>query len=183
MTEQERTHTSKFLSLVLRHQPDTIGLTLDEAGWVDIAVLIQQMAFHNHPLTRNELEELVASNSKQRFAFNDDHTRIRASQGHSIAVELDLPIQDPPQYLYHGTVSKFLAAIRVHGLQKMSRQHVHLSADIDTAKLVGSRRGQPVILRIRSAAMQAKGHNFYLSENGVWLTDEVPVSYIDFNFA
>ena len=134
-------------------------------------------------LSKDELEEIVATNSKQRFAFNEGHTRIRASQGHSVSVDLDLPIKEPPQFLYHGTVSKFMDAIRMQGLQKMSRQHVHLSADIDTAKLVGSRRGQPIILRIDSAAMQTAGHKFYLSENGVWLTDEVPASFIDFTYA
>lgn len=180
MTEQQKTHISKFLSLVLRHKPQTIGIMLDSNGWTDVTELRTRMARHNMPVSMEELEEVVATNAKQRFAFNEDHTRIRANQGHSIDVELNLTQLQPPVYLYHGTVEKFLESIRREGLQKMARHHVHLSADIETAERVGARRGKPIILQVASGDMFAAGFAFYLSGNGVWLTDTVPPKYINF---
>jgi putative RNA 2'-phosphotransferase len=164
---------SKRLSLYLRHQPEKIGLKLDPAGWADVEDILA--ALH---ITRAELVEVVATNDKQRFAFNDDGSKIRASQGHSIPVELELPRQTPPAVLYHGTVGRFLDAILREGLRPMDRQHVHLSATVDTAHKVGARRGTPVILTVDAAAMDAEGAPFWLSANGVWLTDHVPPRHI-----
>ncbi len=179
MNDNQLKNISKFLSLILRHKPQTIGLQLDENGWADVDELMAKSAKHRQHFTKAELEIIVAQNDKQRFAFNETHTKIRANQGHSIEVALNLAAKQPPEYLYHGTVAKFIAAIQQTGLQKMSRQHVHLSADRNTAHKVGNRRGRPVILNIRSGAMHQDGFVFYLSENGVWLTDAVPVNYID----
>ena len=178
MNEQQKTSISKLLSLVLRHQPATIGLSLDEGGWADIAVLLDKLAAYGKPLLKTELLDIVHTNNKQRFAFSEDGLRIRANQGHSINVELQLMPVTPPAYLYHGTVERSLASILAEGLQKMKRQHVHLSADVETATIVGSRRGQPVILKVDSAAMHSDGLVFYLSGNKVWLTDAVPAQYI-----
>lgn len=180
MNDKQIKTTGKFLSLILRHSPQTIGLQLDENGWADIDEFIIKSARHHQYFTKTELEEIVTQNDKQRFAFNVTHTKIRANQGHSIEVELNLAEQQPPEYLYHGTIEKFIGSIEREGLQKMSRQHVHLSADRNTAVKVGSRRGKPVILKIRSGEMHKDVLVFYLSENGVWLTDNVPVKYIDF---
>ena len=171
--------TSKFLSLVLRHQPEIIGLPLDDAGWADIDVLIRLSQPHK-PLTRALIEQVVEENSKQRFAISDDGRRIRANQGHSIEVELGLQPVTPPTLLYHGTATRFVDAIRREGLVKRSRQHVHLSADAGTATTVGARHGKPVVLIVRAGEMAAVGHAFFRSENGVWLTDAVPVEFIDF---
>jgi putative RNA 2'-phosphotransferase len=169
---------SKFLSLVLRHKPETISLRLDEAGWVNVADLLAALDAHGRPVTRAELEETVATNDKKRFAFNEDGTRIRASQGHSVEVELDYAPAAPPAVLYHGTASRFLGSIFASGLVKGQRHHVHLSADTETALKVGQRHGKPVVLTVRAAAMQTDGHIFYLSANGVWLTDAVPPAYL-----
>jgi putative RNA 2'-phosphotransferase len=173
---------SKFISLVLRHQPELIGLPLDDAGWADIETLIRLSQTHR-PLTRAIIDEVVATNNKQRFAISDDGTRIRARQGHSIEVELGLMPIVPPASLFHGTATRFVESIRRDGLSKRRRQHVHLSADADTATHVGARHGTPTILRIRAGEMAAAGHAFYRSENGVWLTDAVPVVFIDFEGA
>jgi len=180
MNDKQKINISKFLSLILRHSPETIDLQLDENGWAEVEELLSKSALHRQPFTKEELEAIVADNDKQRFSFNDDHSKIRANQGHSVNIQLDLAPQEPPAVLYHGTVQKFLPNIQQEGLQKMSRQHVHLSEDKETAKKVGSRRGVPVILNVRSGQMQEDGMLFYLSENGVWLTDSVPVKYIDF---
>lgn len=169
---------SKFLSLILRHQPELIGLKLDKNGWADIETLLYLSAAANKSITWTELEKIVAESDKQRFAFNEDHTMIRANQGHSVQVDLELPTQTPPEFLYHGTVGRSVADIRKTGIQKMSRQHVHLSPDKETAIKVGSRRGIPVILTIRTGDMHRDGIVFYLSANGVWLTDHVPPKYI-----
>ena len=173
---------SKFLSFVLRHHPEKFGLTLDVNGWADVDELLEKIYQPDRPsIDRALLEHIVETNDKKRFAFNEDGTKIRASQGHSLkSVDLKLEAQEPPQVLYHGTVHKFMEAIRADGLQKMNRQHVHLSADRKTATNVGSRRGVPVILSIRAMDMHTDGHAFYLSDNGVWLTDSVPQNYIDF---
>jgi len=171
--------TSKFLSLILRHKPEIIGLRLDQHGWADVEELIAKSALHDRLFSKEGLQEIVRTNDKQRFAFNEDETKIRASQGHSLEVELGLTPLAPPEYLYHGTIAKFIDNIRIDGLKKMSRQHVHLSMDRETAEKVGSRHGKAVILHIQSEKMHADGFSFYLSQNGVWLTDHVPVKYID----
>jgi len=168
---------SKFLALVLRHDPGRIGLRLDDAGWADIEELIARAAGH-HPLTRPLIERAVAENDKRRYAISEDGRRIRARQGHSVAVDLDLPAVTPPAVLYHGTATRFLEAILREGLDRRSRQHVHLSADIGTATRVGARHGRPVVLCVDAAAMVAAGHVFHLSENGVWLTDAVPPGFL-----
>lgn len=171
---------SKFLSLVLRHEPGKIGITLDENGWTDCGTLIEAAARNGRKFSRAQLLEVVTTNDKQRFSFSDDGLRIRANQCHSVKVDLALEPQAPPGVLHHGTVAKFIDAIRSGGLQKGERNHVHLSRDMLTATKVGERRGQPVILSIRAAEMAASGHAFYLSANGVWLTDAVPPEFIDF---
>jgi putative RNA 2'-phosphotransferase len=167
------TRISKYLSLVLRHKPSAAGVTLDAQGWVGVEELLAGAADHGFPFTRGELEEVVRTNDKQRFAFSSDAQRIRASQGHSVSVDLGLQAQSPPAFLYHGTVERFVASIMAAGLEKRTRQHVHLSVDIPTANRVGSRRGHPVILKIAAADMHLAGFRFFCSANGVWLTDEV----------
>lgn len=169
---------SRFLSLILRHRPDAIGLALDEAGWADIDTLLR-LAQPHHPLTRALLDRAVAENPKQRFAISDDGLRIRARQGHSIEIDLRLPPMVPPARLYHGTARRHLAAIRRDGLHRGERHHVHLSADPDTARRVGARHGSPVVLIVRSAEMAAAGHVFHRTENGIWLTAAVPPGFID----
>jgi len=182
MNEKTAKSVSKFLSLVLRHSPETIGLKLDENGWADVEELIEKCnnKGSQNQMTAELLDYVVKNNDKKRFTFNDDKTKIRASQGHSISVELDLKEAEPSEFLYHGTVEKFLESIKKEGLQKMSRQHVHLSKDRETAIKVGSRRGIAQILTIKSGEMHKDGFKFYISENNVWLTDEVPVKYIEF---
>lgn len=174
------TKTSKFLSLVLRHKPEEIGLVLDANGWADVDELIRLVNQHGRSLTRELLNRVVAENEKKRFAFSDDGNRIRASQGHSVEIDLALTPSAPPELLYHGTATRFLDSIRATGLHSANRQHVHLSRDMETATKVGQRHGKPAILTILSGAMHASGHAFYLSANGVWLTDQVPTPYIEF---
>lgn len=175
------TSTSKFLSLVLRHQPAVIGMQLDPEGWLPIDELIGNANRKGKELSLELLHDVVASCEKKRFSLSDDGLRIRANQGHSIPdVELNLEPVTPPNQLFHGTVAAFIESIRGQGLLKRSRNHVHLSADIETAKKVGARRGKPVILTIRTEAMHKSGHSFYLSANGVWLTDAVPAQFIQF---
>ncbi|SFA45461.1 putative RNA 2'-phosphotransferase [Pedobacter suwonensis] len=171
---------SKSLSYILRHSPETIKLKLDENGWAEVDELIARFDLYDLKLDFELLEYVVEHNDKKRFAFNADKTKIRANQGHSISIELDLDEGEPPSYLYHGTVEKFLPDIKAQGLQKMSRQHVHLSADKETAIKVGGRRGRPIILIINSKAMNKAGYKFYLSANNVWLTAVVPAEYITF---
>jgi putative RNA 2'-phosphotransferase len=180
MDEKERTRRSKFLSLVLRHQPEVIGVALDDAGWIEVETLLRALADHGRPLDRAALDELVATSPKQRFAYSDDGRRIRASQGHSVEVELGYQPAEPPPLLFHGTFPGALAAIRADGLSKMSRHHVHLSADRATAIQVGGRRGQPIILEVDAAAMRGAGHLFFRSANGVWLTESVPPGFLRF---
>jgi len=169
---------SKFLSLVLRHQPELIGLTLDNAGWVPVADLLNALAKAEKPLRHDELQELVTTSPKQRFTISPDGSMIRANQGHSVEVDLGLEAAAPPELLYHGTVAGPIPSIMSQGLTKQQRHHVHLSADIATARLVGSRRGAPVILEIAAGRMHEAGHAFYRSENGVWLTDIVPAGFL-----
>lgn len=178
LTEKETTRISKFLSLVLRHQPAEIGLALDENGWAAVDELLERLEIKGMRLDRTSLEHIVATNNKKRFAFNDDGTKIRASQGHSIEVELGYTPQTPPVILYHGTTEKNLEAILKEGLHRRGRQHVHLSADTETATKVGQRHGKPVVLQVMAGEMHKTGHKFFLSENGVWLTTEVPTNYL-----
>jgi putative RNA 2'-phosphotransferase len=173
---------SKLLSLVLRHKPQRLNLRLDKNGWMEVDMLLQAINRSGLSVDMELLDKVVAENDKQRFAFNEDKSKIRANQGHSVDVDVELKPAAPPKYLYHGTVAKFLDAIRETGLKKMSRQHVHLSATPETATKVGSRRGKPFILTIDAEQMAKDGYVFYLSTNGVWLTDEVPVRYIAFQF-
>lgn len=170
---------SKFLSLVLRHKPDTIGIALDAQGWADVGDLLSGMAKKGTAIGFDQLVEVVETNDKRRFAFNEDRTLIRAVQGHSQEVELGYAPMQPPAELFHGTVERFLSSIREQGLKRGRRQYVHLSPDRDTAIKVGARRGDPVILTIDTGRMHADGHSFYRADNGVWLTDHVPPGYID----
>ncbi|TXS36844.1 RNA 2'-phosphotransferase [Streptomyces sp. OR43] len=176
MDDRRTVKVSKYLSKHLRHQPERIGLTLDANGWVAIDELLRAVGRHHFPLTRAELDHVVESNDKQRFAIEGD--RIRASQGHTIEVDLDLPPAEPPAYLYHGTVARSLDAIRGEGLRPMNRTHVHLSPDRATATRVGARRGRPVVLSVDAGAMHRAGHVFYLSANGVWLSAAVPPEFL-----
>ncbi|MFD6528531.1 RNA 2'-phosphotransferase [Streptomyces sp. NPDC060184] len=178
MDDRRTVKVSKYLSKHLRHQPERIGLTLDPNGWVDVTELLEATARHHFPITRAELEHVVAVNDKQRFTLEGD--RLRANQGHTVAVDLDLPPAEPPPFLYHGTVARSLAAIRAEGLRPMARHHVHLSPDRETATRVGARRGSPVVLFVDAAAMHRAGHVFRVSANGVWLADSVPPEYLRF---
>jgi len=169
---------SKLLSYVLRHHPDHIGITPDKNGWVAVAELIEKINAAGTFIDKDLLHSIVADNDKKRFAFDDTQTLIRASQGHSIEVDLQMEAATPSIYLYHGTADKSLESILSNGLQKRSRQHVHLSDTIETAKAVGGRHGKPVVLVIAAKAMQEAGYIFYISANKVWLTDEVPARFI-----
>jgi putative RNA 2'-phosphotransferase len=162
----------------LRHDPGKIGLSLDSNGWADVEELVQKANHFGVRFDRQTLEKVVAENDKQRFAFNADKTKIRASQGHSIQVDLQLESATPPDVLYHGTAERFRESILEKGLLARSRQHVHLSKDTQTARIVGSRHGKPVIFQVDARAMQHDGLLFYLSENSVWLTEHVPVKYL-----
>ncbi|HEU4783143.1 MAG TPA: RNA 2'-phosphotransferase [Ktedonobacterales bacterium] len=178
MDEKQLVKLSKYLSRHLRHQPEALGLTLEPGGWVAVDTLLAAMAHHGMTVSRAELEEIVARNNKQRFAFDATGKRIRASQGHSVAVDLDLAPTEPPDTLYHGTGRATVDAILREGLRKMRRQHVHLSDEIATAVNVGSRHGAPAVLLVDAAAMARDGYFFYRSENGVWLTEGVPPRYL-----
>jgi putative RNA 2'-phosphotransferase len=180
MTEKEMIKTSKFLSLVLRHEPERFGLELGEAGWVAVGELLRAVNGHGVALTLEQLQQIVATSDKKRFAFSEDGQRIRANQGHSVEVDLQYPPQTPPEILYHGTAMRFLEAIRQSGLQKMDRHDVHLSTETRTTLQVGGRHGKPVMLAIRAGDMHRAGFVFRCSANGVWLVNEVPPLYIDF---
>ncbi len=169
---------SKYLARHLRHSPGRIGLNLDEHGWARVDDLLAAAARHGFPFTADELEQVVENNDKRRYAFDDTGGRIRASQGHSVAVDLELIPTAPPPVLYHGTVERSLSAIRREGLRRMNRQAVHLSPDRATAVRVGARRGRPVVLVVDAARMAADGHEFRVSANGVWLVDAVPAEYL-----
>jgi len=172
--------TSKFLSYVLRHQPDAIGLTLDDEGWADVSELITLANVDGRKLTFELITEVVATNSKKRFALSEDGRKIRASQGHSVAIDLGLAAATPPDVLYHGTATRFLDSIKEKGLIPGSRQHVHLSADLATAVEVGRRHGKPTIITVQSLRMHSSGHAFFFSDNSVWLTSSVPVEFLAF---
>ena len=178
MDKSRQVKISKYLSKHLRHTPERLGLTLALGGWVSVDELLAACAAHQFPLTRAELEEVVATCNKQRFSFDDTKTRIRANQGHSVEVDLQLEPQTPPDVLYHGTGEKSVSAILQSGLLKMSRHHVHLSKDIETARKVGMRHGGPAIFGVDAAAMHQAGFTFYCSDNGVWLVDRVPPQYL-----
>ncbi|MFJ7151193.1 RNA 2'-phosphotransferase [Streptomyces sp. NPDC100445] len=178
MDERRTVQVSKYLSRHLRHQPERIGITPDPGGWVEIDTLIAAATAHGFRFTREELDHVVATNDKRRFVTRDG--RIRASQGHTIEVDLGLPPATPPPHLYHGTVGGSLDAIRAEGLRPMRRHDVHLSADRETAGRVGARRGRPVVLTVDSGAMHRDGHVFHVSANGVWLTAAVPPRYLRF---
>ncbi|PCG83476.1 RNA 2'-phosphotransferase [Streptomyces sp. WZ.A104] len=176
MDERRTVKVSKYLSKHLRHQPDRIGITLDEHGWVAVDELLHAAAAHGFAITRAELDHAVAVNDKRRFTVEGD--RIRANQGHTVAVDLDLPPAEPPSYLYHGTVARVLDAIRAEGLRPMNRHHVHLSPDRETATRVGARRGRPLVLTVDAVAMHRAGHIFRVSANGVWLAESVPPRFL-----
>lgn len=178
MNEQQKKKTSKFLSYVLRHHPELINLNLDENGWANVDELITKSKNDSQGFTFEELDEIVQTNDKKRFIFNEDKTRIRANQGHSIDINLALIPQQPPEFLYHGTAQSNIDSIFEKGIEKRNRQHVHLSQDIETATKVGMRHGKPIILTINTEKMFDDGIEFYLSENNVWLTDFVDATYI-----
>ncbi|MDL1898423.1 RNA 2'-phosphotransferase [Anaerolineae bacterium CFX7] len=178
--EPQLVRLSKFLSRTLRHRPQAIGLTLDQNGWVQVDELLAGAARAHVPLTRELLERVVAENDKQRYAFNADHTKLRANQGHTVRVDLELAPQAPPEILYHGTSRKSLASIRAQGLHPGKRMHVHLSGDTATATRVGARHGSPVVLRVEASRMHAQNFVFYCAVNGVWLTERVPREFIGF---
>jgi putative RNA 2'-phosphotransferase len=172
------TKTSKFLSLVLRHQPEKIGIKLDSAGWVDVDVLLKALKKHGTDLSMEELEEGVRTCSKQRYGFSADKKRIRANQGHSVEVDLEYEPATPPDVLYHGTATRNISSIFDNGIVKGERHHVHLSDNIETAISVGKRHGNPIVLEVNAKQMDADGVLFYVSANGVWLTDIVSPKYI-----
>ncbi|MEG2079487.1 RNA 2'-phosphotransferase [Chryseobacterium sp.] len=178
MIESKKKKISKFLSYILRHHPELIDLNLDEKGWANVNEIIAKSANDNQGFTFEELNEIVETNDKKRFVFNEDKTRIRANQGHSIGIDLNLKPQQPPELLYHGTAQANVDSILKNGIEKRSRQHVHLSLDIETATKVGMRHGKPIILTISTGKMFEDGILFYLSENNVWLTDFVNPCYI-----
>ncbi|MGW8487641.1 RNA 2'-phosphotransferase [Streptomyces sp. NPDC055886] len=184
MDERRTVKVSKYLSKHLRHQPERIGLTLDDHGWVAVEELLRAAARHGFPLSRAELDHAVATNDKRRFTVESgtgsgvEGDRIRANQGHTVTVDLDLPPTEPPAYLYHGTVARVMDAIRAEGLRPMARHHVHLSPDRETATRVGARRGRPLVLTVDAGAMHRAGHVFRVSANGVWLADAVPPQFL-----
>ena len=180
ITDKEAIKISKFLSLILRHEPERVGLILGDAGWVGVDELLKAVNGHGVSLTLDELKHIVATSDKKRFAFSEDGLLIRASQGHSVEVDLEYPPQTPPELLYHGTATRFLDAIRQDGLQKMQRHDVHLSAETRVTLQVGGRHGKPALLTIRAGDMHRAGFVFRCSANGVWLVDHVPAQFIEF---
>ena len=181
INDKQLTQISKFLSLVLRHKPETIGIQLDQNGWTDINVLIEKANSYGIGFDRETLNHIVATNSKKRFAFNDALDKIRASQGHSLEFELGYTNQKPPEILYHGTSEKSVPSILETGLEKRSRQHTHLSTDMKTAIKVGQRHGKPFVFEVLAEQMYNDGFQFFISDNGVWLTDNVPTKYLKKN--
>lgn len=173
---------SIYLSLILRHKPEEAGITLDKNGWAKVDELIRGVR-RKYPLDMETLEEIVATDNKQRYSFNEDHTLIRANQGHSIPVDVELEQVEPPEYLYHGTGMKYYASIMEKGLIPKSRLYVHLSEDIDTAMAVGARHGDPVVFSVDAGAMHKQGFIFYKSKNGVWLTKRVPNEFLLYSYA
>jgi putative RNA 2'-phosphotransferase len=178
INEEETIRASKFLSLVLRHQPEVIGLVPDEQGWVEVSELLQKMRVKGVAIDFETLEQVVATNDKKRFAFNGDKSRIRASQGHSIQVDLGYRENEPPDVLYHGTDRENKEAIVKEGLKKGKRHHVHLSTDRETAIKVGQRHGPPFVFEVMAKEMHDEGYVFFVSENGVWLIESVPARFL-----
>lgn len=174
----DNVRVSKFLSYVLRHRPDAIGLSLDDQGWANVEELLARSVEQGERLDRATLEEIVRTCPKRRYAFSEDGVRIRASQGHSLNIDLALAPQIPPEKLYHGTATRFLESILRDGLRSMNRTHVHLSSDLETAIAVGKRHGKPVVLEVAAARMVGDGYLFYLSENAVWLAESVPPRFL-----
>lgn len=170
---------SKYISRVLRHRPEDAGIGLDEHGWADVEALIAGVNAAGKRIGRKILEEIVRTDKKQRYSFNENGTLIRANQGHSIPVDVELAKLEPPEYLYHGTAYRFLESIRQQGLLPMSRLYVHLSGDVETARVVGKRHGRPVVLKIHSGDMHRDGFPFYRSQNGVWLAKKVDAKYFE----
>lgn len=168
---------SKYMSMILRHRPEVIGIQLDEHGWADVNELIEGIA-KKKKFNREILEVIVRTDSKHRYSFNEDKTKIRANQGHSISVDLELEPLEPPEILWHGTAEKYVASIEKTGLRPGNRMYVHLSSDMQTAEKVGSRHGKPIVYQVKSGEMYRKGFRFYRSVNGVWLTIMVPVEYL-----
>ena len=176
--EPRLTRVSKYLAKYLRHAPGELGLTLQPGGWVPVDDLLDAAGRHGFPFTYDELVECVETNDKRRYSFDGTGGLIRANQGHSVEVDLQLEEREPPEVLYHGPVERGLSSILADGLDKGRRHHVHLSKDVETARKVGARRGQPVVLRVDAGRMQRDGHKLFLSANGVWLTDAVPPGYL-----
>ena len=173
---------SKFLSYILRHQPEAIGITIDSDGWVNIDSLIMQANQHGEPLTRELIEQIVKTSDKKRFTISDDGLKIRAAQGHSTQqVKINHVEQIPPEFLYHGTATRFIDSIKKQGLVAGSRHYVHLSSDEKTANKVGERHGKPIVLKVKTLQMYQQGFKFYLADNGVWLTNTVPNTFLIFD--
>jgi putative RNA 2'-phosphotransferase len=176
--ERRLVTVSKFLAKHLRHAPDALGLTLQSGGWVSVDALLAASTRAGFAISYDELIECVETNDKKRFSFDDTGDLIRANQGHSVEVDLQLEAKQPPEVLYHGTVERFLASILAEGLKKGKRHHVHLSRDEETARKVGARRGKPILLKVDAGRMHAEGFTFFVSVNGVWLTDAVPSRFL-----
>jgi putative RNA 2'-phosphotransferase len=176
MSNQTTKKLSKFISYVLRHHPQILNITMDEQGWVSVVKLLENL----NGVSLDRLENIVTENNKKRFAFNDDKTRIRASQGHSIEIDLAYSPVEPPEFLFHGTAVQNIDSIKKSGIVKGERHHVHLSSDKETARSVGKRPGKPIILIIQSKVMHEAGYQIFVSENDVWLTEFVPVAFIEF---
>ena len=178
MINKEDMRISKFISLILRHKPEEIGLKLDRDGYIKTSDLISGLNRKGYKVTITDIERIVDEDNKQRYSFNDDKSKIKANQGHSITVDLELQAIEQPKVLYHGTATRFSDSICKEGIKKQARQYVHLSADVETAEKVGRRHGELVIFKINSEQMFKDGYKFYLSENKVWLTDYVPIKYL-----
>lgn len=176
-TTPDLTKISKYISFILRHKPEVIGIKLDAHGWADVDALLAGIS-KKYPLNRDTLEEIVRTDGKQRYSFNEDKTMIRANQGHSIQVDVELSEAEPPETLYHGTAQRFASSIEVQGLLPKNRLYVHLSSDTETAEKVGIRHGKPVVYLVDAAQMRRDGYTFYLSANGVWLIKAVPAQYL-----
>lgn len=173
-----KTNLSKYIALILRHKPETIGITLDEHGWASVSELLSGINASGNEIDMQTLEEIVAEDEKQRYSFNADKTKIHANQGHSVNVDVELKKAEPPEILFHGTGEKFVSSIKSEGLKPKSRLYVHLSKGRETAVKVGSRHGKPVVFEVNSGEMSRNGFEFFLSENGVWLTKIVPAEYL-----
>lgn len=176
---KDRTSLSRFISLILRHRPEAIGIALDEHGWANVPELIDGIKAAGNEFDMDILEEIVRTDDKQRYSFNEDKTLIRANQGHSIPVDVELPVTEPPEILWHGTGRKYEESIDAQGLIPKSRLYVHLSGDMETAEKVGVRHGKLLLYRVKSGQMQRDGYAFYRSVNGVWLTKAVPAAYLE----